>query len=155
MQTQHLRSSGCCPFYLLSAASCFRGLFPWALIFATLAWWKIFESRLLYESYSSSPRAGHATSDWRDTTGQRTWFGQTFWTGGRTSSLWGWWSPGPGCPGRLWSLLLWRYSRPAWTRSCAACSGWPCFGRRVGLGDPEVPANPDQSVILWNSPVCL
>ena len=32
-------------------------------------------------------------------------------------------SPGPGCPGRLWSLLLWRYSRPAWTWSCAACSG--------------------------------
>ena len=29
--------------------------------------------------------------------------------------------PGTGCPGRLWSLLLWRYSRPAWTRSCAAC----------------------------------
>jgi len=25
-----------------------------------------------------------------------------------------------GCPGRLWSVLLWRYSRPAWTRSCAA-----------------------------------
>jgi len=25
------------------------------------------------------------------------------------------------CPERLWSLLLWRYSRPAWTRSCAAC----------------------------------
>jgi len=25
--------------------------------------------------------------------------------------------------GRLWSLLLWRYSRPAQTRSCAACSG--------------------------------
>jgi len=22
---------------------------------------------------------------------------------------------------RLWILLLWRYSRPAWTRSCAAC----------------------------------
>jgi len=34
-----------------------------------------------------------------------------FW--GRTSSLWGWRSPGTGCPGRLWSLL-WRYSRPAW-----------------------------------------
>jgi len=26
-----------------------------------------------------------------------------------------------GCPGRLWCLLFWRYSRPAWTRSCAAC----------------------------------
>jgi len=34
---------------------------------------------------------------------------------------------------RLWSLLLWRYSRPAWTRSCAAYCRWPCFGRRVGL----------------------
>jgi len=29
-------------------------------------------------------------------------------------------STGTGCPGRLWSLLLWRYSRPAWTGSCAA-----------------------------------
>ena len=48
-----------------------------------------------------------------------------------------WRSPGPGCPGRLWSLLLCRYSRPAWTRSCAACCRWPCFGRRVGLGDPQ------------------
>ena len=50
---------------------------------------------------------------------------------------------GPGCPGRLWSLLLWRYSRPAWTRSCAACSGWPC------LDPTEVPSNPECSVILW------
>jgi len=40
---------------------------------------------------------------------------------------------GTGCPGRLWSLLLWRYSRPAWTRSCAAYCRWPCFGRGVGL----------------------
>jgi len=24
-------------------------------------------------------------------------------------------------PRELWNLLLWRYSRPAWTRSCAAC----------------------------------
>ena len=45
---------------------------------------------------------------------------RSFW--GRTSSLWGWRSTGPGCPGRLWSLLLRRYSNPAWTRSCAACS---------------------------------
>jgi len=31
----------------------------------------------------------------------------------------------PGLPGwakaAAWSLLLWRYSRPAWTRSSAAC----------------------------------
>jgi len=24
-------------------------------------------------------------------------------------------------PREVWSLLLWRYSRPTWTRSCAAC----------------------------------
>jgi len=43
-------------------------------------------------------------------------------------SLWGWQSTGTGCPGRLWSLLLWS-SRPAWMRSCAACCRWPCFRR--------------------------
>jgi len=59
--------------------------------------------------------------------------GSSVWTWGRTSSLWGWWSTGTGCPGSLWSLLLWRYSRPAWTQSCAACCRWPWFGRRVGL----------------------
>jgi len=39
--------------------------------------------------------------------------------------------------GTMWILFLWRYSRPAWMRSCAACSGWPCFGRGVGLDDPQ------------------
>jgi len=34
-------------------------------------------------------------------------------------------------------LLLWRYSRPAWTRSCAACCRWPCFGRGVGPDGPQ------------------
>ena len=37
----------------------------------------------------------------------------------------------------LWSLLLWRYSRPVWTRSSTACCRWPCFCRRVGLDDPQ------------------
>ena len=71
----------------------------------------------------------------------------SIWTGARTSSLWGWRSPGPGCPGRLWSLLLWRYSRPAWTRSCAACCGWPCFGKGVGLDDPQ--RSLPTPTILW------
>jgi len=26
-------------------------------------------------------------------------------------------------------LLLWRYSKPSWTWSCAACSRRPCFVR--------------------------
>ena len=45
------------------------------------------------------------------------------------------------------SLLLWRYSRPAWTRFCAACSRWPCFGRRVGLDDPQ--RSLPTPTILW------
>ena len=63
--------------------------------------------------------------------------GSSVWTRGRTSSLWGWRSPGTGCPGRWWSLLLWSYLRPAWTRSSAACCRWPCFSRRVGLDGPQ------------------
>ena len=68
--------------------------------------------------------------------------GSSIWTWGRTSSLWGCRSTGTGCPGRLWSLLLWRYSRPAWTRSCA-----PRFGRRVGLDDPR--RSLPTPTILW------
>ena len=56
---------------------------------------------------------------------------------GRTSSLWGWQSTGTGCPGRLWSLPLWRYSSPTRTWSCAACCRSPCFGRGVGLDDSQ------------------
>ena len=63
--------------------------------------------------------------------------GSSVWTGGRTSSLWGWQNTGKGCPGKLWSLLLWGYSRPAWSQPCAACCRWPCFSRRVGLDDPQ------------------
>ena len=69
------------------------------------------------------------------------------WTWGRTSFLWGWRSPGTGCPGRLWSLFLWRYSRPAWTRSSTACCRWPCFNRRVGLDDPQ--RSLPTPTILW------
>ena len=79
--------------------------------------------------------------------------GSSVWTWGRTSSLWGWRSPGPGCPGMLWNLLLWRYSSPTWTRSCAACCRWPCSGRRAGLDDPQrslpTPELFCDSVILW------
>ena len=41
------------------------------------------------------------------------------------------------CPGRLWSLLLWRYSRPTWTWSCAAYCRWPCLDRGLGQDDPQ------------------
>ena len=56
-------------------------------------------------------------------------------------------STGTGCPGRLWSLLLWRYSRPAWTRSSTTYCRWPCFGRRFGLDDPQ--RSLPTPTILW------
>ena len=73
--------------------------------------------------------------------------GSSIWTWGRTSSLWGWRSTGTGWPGGLWILLLWRYSRPTWTPSCAACCRWPCFGRRVRLDDPQ--RSLPTPTILW------
>ena len=53
----------------------------------------------------------------------------------------------PSLSSSLSCLLLWRYSRPAWTRSCAACCRWPCFGRGFGPDDPQrsLPA----PAILW------
>ena len=63
----------------------------------------------------------------------------------------GWWSTGTGCLGRLWSFLLWRYSKPAWTRSRAALSGWTCFCRGAGLGDPQ--RSLLTATILWLLPL--
>jgi len=100
-------------------------------------------------------RMGPNSFQWCPATGQgamgTNWsIGSSVWTWGRTSSPWGWRSTGTGCPGRLWSLLLWRYWRPTWKRSCTACCRWPCFGRRVWTKwSPEVPSNPYYSVILW------
>ena len=36
-----------------------------------------------------------------------------------------------------WFQATHSYSRPAWTRSCAACCRWPCFSRGVGPDDPQ------------------
>jgi len=97
-------------------------------------------------------REGTNSFQWCPVTGQgamgTNWStGSSVWTWGRISSLWGWRSPGTGFLGRLWSLLLWRYSRPAWTRSCAAYCRWPCFGRRVELDDPQ--RSLPTPTILW------
>jgi len=42
-------------------------------------------------------------------------------------------------PINIWrvGVLLWRCTKPAWTRSCAACSRWPWFGRGVKQDDPQ------------------
>ena len=73
--------------------------------------------------------------------------GSSIWTWGRSSSLCGRRSTGTGYPGKLWNLLLWRYSKHAWTRSCAACCRRLCFGRGVGLVDPQ--RSLPTPTILW------
>jgi len=51
-------------------------------------------------------------------------------------------SSGAGCLIGFGAVKTWSHDNrgsfslgqgPAWTRSCAACCRWPCFGRRVGL----------------------
>ena len=93
------------------------------------------------DSFQWCPATEHGATGTNWSTGSSTC------TWGRTSSLCGWRSPGTGCPEGWWILLLWRYSRPAWTRSCAACWRWPCFGRRVGLDDPQ--RSLPTPTILW------
>ena len=76
--------------------------------------------------------------------------GSSVWTWGRPTLLWVWQSTGTGCPEVWWILFPWRYSRPNWMQSCAACSRWPCFGSRGWTRCfPEVPSNPYHSMILW------
>jgi len=54
-------------------------------------------------------------------------------------------------PEGLWSLLVWRYSRPAWTRSCAAFCRGPCFGRGVGLHDLQRSLPTPTILRFWDS----
>jgi len=97
-------------------------------------------------------RMGPNSFQWCPVTGQGAMgtnqsIGSSVWTWGRTTSLWVWWSTGTGCPGTSWNLLLWRYSRLAWTRSCAACCRRLWFGRGVGLNDPQ--RSLPSPTILW------
>jgi len=106
--------------------------------------WRVGVRRMGPDSFQWCPATGQGA------TGTNWSIGSSSWTW-RTSSLWGWRSTGTGCPQGLWSLLLWRYSKPTWTRSCAACCRWPCFGRGVWTRwSPEVPSNTYHPVILWH-----
>ena len=112
--------------------------------------WRVGVRRMGLSSFQWCPVTGQGAMGTNGNTGS------SIWTWGVTSSLWGWWRTGTGCPVRLWSLLLWRYSRPDWTRSCAACCRCPCFGRGFGLDDPQrsLPTPTIlwfcDSVILWS-----
>jgi len=77
--------------------------------------WRVGVKRMGSDSFPWCPATGQGAM------GTKWSIASSIWTWGRTSSLWGWWSTRTGCPGRLWSFLLWRYSRSSWTKSCAAC----------------------------------
>lgn len=70
----------------------------------------------------------------------------------RISLQWGWQRSKTSFPGRLWNLLLWRYSRTAWMLSCASSRREPAF-LAVGLNlmIPGGPLHSYDSVILWIS----
>jgi len=68
---------------------------------------------------------------------------------GKTSLLWGWQSTGTDCPERLWSLLLWRYSRLVWMSSCVIYCRERALAGSWTWWFLEVPSSPYSSVILW------
>jgi len=57
-----------------------------------------------------------------------------------------------GCPGRLWIFLLWRYSRPTWTPTCAGCCREPALQGDWTRWPLEVPSSTYNSVILQMCP---
>lgn len=58
--------------------------------------------------------------------------------------------PGAGCPGRSWSVPLWRHS--LWTSLCVSCSRWPCSGRGLDCMISRGPSWPQQ---FWDSVILL
>jgi len=67
-----------------------------------------------------------------------------------------WQSSGTGCPERLWSLLLWRHSKPTWTFSCAMYSREPALPGRLDSMTSRGPFQPlwfldSVTVISWRS----
>ena len=66
----------------------------------------------------------------------------------RNFLLWGSQNTGTFCPERLRSLLLWRYSKPSWTLSCATCCRESALTGGWTWWSPEVPSNPCDSMIL-------
>ena len=56
---------------------------------------------------------------------------------------------GAHCPERLWSLLLWRYSRLVWIPTSVTYCRGPSLAGRLTQWSLAVPSNPCDSVILW------
>ena len=97
--------------------------------------WRVGVKRMGLDSFQWCPATGQGAMGTNWSTGN------SVWRWGRTSFLWGWWSTGTVCgfsfSGDIEDLPGQVPVRPAWTRSCAACSRWPCFDRGVGLHDPQ------------------
>jgi len=75
---------------------------------------KAFSSYAWQTPWSAGTEQGETALNWSTES--------STWICGGTSSWWGWRNTGTGCPGRLWILLLCRYSRftrmPTWAACC-------------------------------------
>lgn len=61
---------------------------------------------------------------------------------------WRWSNMGTGCP-EIWSVHLWRYSKPVQPQSCAACSSRLYLRRGVGSRwSLEVPSNHSMTAMI-------
>lgn len=58
--------------------------------------------------------------------------------------LWGWLSPGTGCPERVWRFHAWQYPEAFWTWSCFS---WPCL---TGVLEQMTSRGPWQPQPAWD-----
>lgn len=98
--------------------------------------------RGLCEEHSTRPSPVMPWERTRDSTKWNT--GGSVWTSGNAFFLLCWWpSTDTGCPGRLWSLHSWRYSKVIWIWAREIGSRWHCLR--------ETPRSPFQPQPLCNS----
>ena len=92
------------------------------------------------DSYKWCPATGQGVMDtnWN--------MGSSIQTRGWISLLWGWQSTGTGSPEGLWSLLLWRYSKPIWMLSHETYCRHPAVAGDWTGWCPEVPSSTYSSV---------
>ncbi len=99
-----------------------------------------------------SSQWGWATAE--GTMGRNWKTGSSILTQGWISSLPEWQSTGIGCPQRLWTLLLKRYSRLLGI-NCAACCRASALKGDWAQWSLEVPSSSYNSVILWFWYLCI
>jgi len=75
--------------------------------------------------------------------------------GGKKASLfWRWQSNKTSCPERLWSLLLWRYSKPSWMLSCTTYTVEDLL-QQGAFGPDDLQRSLAAPTVLWSEALLL